>query len=152
MKNTGLSIIKNSLTQIVNVVNIKPKSRKNSYELERKISNESNDNSTEVCTSKIKKLDISSCSFNDSEIRSLISKTHAYNLREINLQHNSHMSKNGWIIINQGIRASDSLIQSLNVLDCDLNDDKATGLLDQLNLISLREINIGDNPSLTQKG
>lgn len=121
MKNIGLSIIKNSLTQKVNLHEHK---RKNSYELDRKYSNAS-DNHNETCTCNIKKLDISSCSFNDSEIRGLISQTHAISLREINLRYNSHMTANGWQIINQGIKPSAHLIQSLNVLDCALDDDKA---------------------------
>lgn len=150
MKNTGLSIIKNSLTQSTNISHNENR-RKYSFELDRKHSIDSN-NTNETITCNIKKLDISSCSFNDSEIRGLISKTHALSLREINLRYNSHMTKNGWQTINQGIKASANLIQSLNVLDCALDDEKASGLLFQLDLNNLNSLNLGDNPALTKNG
>lgn len=75
-----------------------------------------------------------------------------YNLREINLRFNSHMTKHGWLVINQGIKASSDHIQALNVLDCALDDDKAAGLLSDLHLKSLNNLNIGDNPLLTDLG
>jgi len=148
MKNTGLSLIKNSFTNILSNESLK---RTSSHE-NRKYSTDSNGDKNELFTCNIKKLDISSCSFNDSEITGLISKTHVYNLQFINLRFNSHMTKNGWHVINQGIKASSDHIQSLNVLDCALDDAKAEGLLNDLYLKSLNNLNIGDNPSLTGEG
>lgn len=62
------------------------------------------------------------------------------------------MSKNGWLVINEGIKASSEHIESLNVLDCALDDAKAEGLLNELHLKSLFNLNIGDNPNVTEKG